>query len=143
MENRILDRITIYVAALALPMVAIALALGGLPSAIGAVAGAALAFGNWQAMRFLIRLLKRANERAKSILMILLVAKMGLVLGLAALLMRVFDPLGVLLGLGALVMGILGGTIHAQIAGAITNDDGITNNDGESVAAATGAESDG
>ena len=122
MDTRILDRITQHIAVLALPMVLVALWLGGMPSAIGALAGSALAFVNWLAFRFLLRMLMRVSEKAKSVLMILLVAKMGLVLFLASALVRVFDPLGVLLGMGALVLGILGGTIHAQMTGAPTNE---------------------
>lgn len=117
MHARILETISRWSALLALPLVAIALAAGGLDVAIGAVAGAALAIVNLRILAWVVSVLARTGERAGPRLSLVLVTKTGFVLMMASVLVRIFDPTGLILGVSVLVLGVIAGVVHAQRAG--------------------------
>ncbi len=127
MERRIIDTITIWTGAFALPLIAFAYLSGGLERASGAAAGAALAFVNWLVIRFVAAGLMRRGDRSRGTLMSVLVAKIGFVLAGAAVMLRVFDPTGLVIGVSVLVLGMFGGALHAHFAaGPLTDLDDST-----------------
>jgi hypothetical protein len=122
MERRTIERITKWVTGLALPLILVAYLLGGSDAAIGAAAGALLAVANWMGLRWLVTKMIVAGDRARAILTLLLVAKMGAVLGIAALLLQYVDAMGFTIGMGALVLGVVIGAVQGHLDG--ENDDG-------------------
>ncbi len=123
MERQTIEWITKWVVGLSLPLILVAFLLGGRDVAIGAVAGAALSVANWMALRWMVHRILVANDRARAVLMLLLVAKMGLVLGLVALMLRFVDAMGFTIGMGALVLGVLVGALQAHLLDPDTGGD--------------------
>lgn len=115
MEKQTIERITKWVLGLALPLVIVAFAVGGIDTAIGAIAGAALSVINVLALRWFVTRILAAGDRARAVLMLLLVVKMSAILGLAAFLLSVVDALGFTIGFAAFVGGVLIGALHAQL----------------------------
>ncbi|MDQ3033244.1 MAG: hypothetical protein M3Y87_12570 [Myxococcota bacterium] len=123
MERRIIDTITIWTGAVALPLIVLAYLSGGVERASGAAAGASLAFVNWLVLRWVMAGLVRRHGGAalpggqavgQGTLMAVLVAKIGFVLAGAAVMLRVFEPTGLVIGVSALVLGMFGGALHAH-----------------------------
>lgn len=123
MERQTIERITKWVAGLTLPLIFVAFFAFGLEAAIGAVAGAAVSVANWMALRWLVNKILVASDRARAVLMLLLVTKMGVVLGLVALLLRFVDGVGFTIGLGALVLGVLLGALQGHLNGETGGDE--------------------
>lgn len=117
MERRIIDTITLWTGAVALPLVVLAYLSGGLERGSAAAAGASLAFGNWLVLRWVMAGLLRRHGGGgvgQGTLMAVLVAKIGFVLAGAAVMLRIFEPTGLVIGVSALVLGMFGGALHAH-----------------------------
>lgn len=125
METKTIERITRWVAGLALPLVLVAFVVLGTDAGIGALAGAALSVANWMALRWLVQKIMAAGDRARAVLMLLLVVKMGAVLALASVLLRLVDGLGFTIGMGALVLGVLIGALHGHLLGETGDDESV------------------
>src|SRR3712207_6417496 len=100
------QRMTRPLLLIAAAVVALAFALWGTERGLAALVGAALSLGNWFALRFLAqRLVGAAGSSAG--LSILLIAKIGLLMGLVYVLInRVrLDPVGLAFGLSVLFVG--------------------------------------
>lgn len=114
MERDAIERIGKHVVGLSLPLVALAFAIGGVRMGLGGVAGAGVAVANFAALRWLIDAISTASDRERAAIMILLVLKMGAVLGITALLIRVVDTWGFFLGTSALVLGVVIGSVRSH-----------------------------
>lgn len=115
MEKQTIERITKWVVGLALPLVVVAFLVGGAPTAIGAIAGAALSVVNVLALRWFVTRILAAGDRARAVLMLLLVVKMSAILAIATFLLSVVDALGFTIGFAAFVGGVLIGALHSQL----------------------------
>ena len=116
---RLIDRIAIWILALGAMATAGAWVFGGTAMGTSALAGAAIGFGNWIALRWIGAKLVRAAG-AKKAAVLLLMLKMGALLGVSAVLLLtgVVQPLGFLIGLGALVIGGAVGGLQESVAAA-------------------------
>lgn len=141
MERQTIERITKWVAGLSLPLIVVAFLLGGVEVAIGAAAGAALSVGNWMALRWMVHRILVASDRARAVLMLLLVVKMGLVLVLSAVLLRFVDAMGFTIGMGALVLGVLFGALQGHLLDPDTSD-GASEGEGQPAGLPTASEKD-
>jgi hypothetical protein len=126
MEKRTIERITKWVAGLALPLILVAFLGFGTDAGIGAIAGAALSVANWMALRWLVGKIMAAGDRARAVLVLLLVVKMAAVLVAASILLRWVDGIGFTIGMGALVLGVLIGALHGHLLGETSGDDDVT-----------------
>ena len=107
------DRIALHIALAGALTVAGALAIGGVDAAIGAFAGAAVAWVNWRALRWLtLRILAEGSNKKRASAAILLAAKLGALAAVCWVLLAVVGvhSIGFALGLGALVLGVATGS---------------------------------
>lgn len=113
MDRAALDRTTVAVGAIGVISSLVALVVAGVWVGFSTAAGAALALGNFYIYRWVAGRITGGNIRRQSALSLLLVAKMGALMGLVYLLIarHWVDPLGFIVGLSALVLGLLAGSI--------------------------------
>lgn len=118
-----IDRITTYVAAFGVLLSVLAFFVST-EVGIGALAGSAIAIGDWLATRFLGARILAAGDRARTVLSLALVSKMALVLGAcgAVLWTNRVSPLGFMIGIGAMVLGVVVGGLHESLATASSSD---------------------
>jgi hypothetical protein len=114
MNRRALDSLTTAIAFSAAIAVSASYAFGGLRVGAGALAGGAVALGNWVFVRWLLSRIAAGNALTQAGLMTLLAAKLGalgvvvwILIGLLGLHAGGFG-----IGLGALVIGILFGVVN-------------------------------
>lgn len=131
MEKRTIERITKWVAGLALPLILVAFVGFGNDAGVGAIAGAALSVANWMALRWLVEKIMAAGDRARAVLVLLLVVKMAAVLVVASILLRWVDGIGFTIGMGALVLGVLIGALHGHLLGETSGDDDVAPAEGD------------
>jgi hypothetical protein len=112
-----IDRITSYVAALGVLLTGVSFAWS-VPVGTGALAGATIAVADWLVTAFLGRRLLAAAEKARTVISLALVAKMGLVLAACAavLVLTRVHPGGFLVGVSALFGGIVAGSLHGSLS---------------------------
>jgi hypothetical protein len=87
--------------------------------------GVAVALGNWYALRFIISRVMEGSLRRKAVFSVLLSVKMGALLALCFLLIRMnlVRPVAFTAGLSALVVGsLLGSFTHALFPGATPSE---------------------
>lgn len=120
---KIIDRITTYVAAFGVLLSAVAFAIS-VDVGIGALAGAAIAIGDWLVTRFLGARILAAGDRGRTVLSLALVSKMGLVLGACALVLWTnrISPLGFMIGIGAMVLGTIVGGLHETLSSSTSTE---------------------
>lgn len=117
MDRSTLNRITLHVALACAALTGLALVLGGVALAIGALVGGLVAVANWMAMRWVGRRLMVANDRGRIVWGTLLATKMAVLMAVvwAILSTGLVDPTGFSIGLGGLVVGVLTGTFHGAL----------------------------
>lgn len=103
-----IDTITRTVIVVAAIVVGAMYLLGGAHAGVGAAWGGGLSVANWLALRWVMQQVATGSTRKRTILMALLVLKMGLLGAICwVLVVRVqVEPLGFILGLGAMVPSI-------------------------------------
>ncbi|MGE0786471.1 MAG: hypothetical protein AB7S26_12445 [Sandaracinaceae bacterium] len=101
-------------------LIAFAFVLGGVQVGLGAIAGGVFAILDWTALRWLGERLMVANPRGRTLLGLLLAAKMALSLGAVAAILatRMVDPIGFVVGFSGLVVGIICGVFLSAGGGA-------------------------
>lgn len=102
--------------------------LGGLLSAgsfvisnevgFGALAGALVAIADWLIIRWIGQRMLAVGDRARTVLSLVLIGKMGLVFAACAVILSsgLVSPVGFMIGIGALVLGVLGGAVREMLA---------------------------
>lgn len=87
---------------------------------VSAAAGAIVAVVNWYLYRWIIDRVMRGNLRQQSVLMLLLVAKMGALMALIYFLIsrHWVDAVGFVIGISALVAGLFIGSVRYLTSGA-------------------------
>lgn len=119
--QRTAARATLWIAAMGLPLAAVAFALRGVPGAVGAVAGTALAVGNWLALRWLVAQMLGVAPTARRA-GVALFLKTALLCTVAAAMAPFVDRIGFSVGLSALVLGALAGAVHGHLLGETRGD---------------------
>ncbi|MCZ7681993.1 MAG: hypothetical protein M5U28_25645 [Sandaracinaceae bacterium] len=118
-DRRTLSRITLYVAGTSALLALVMLAIGGVASGLGALAGGALAVANWLALRWVGLRILVASDKGRAVWSALLALKMGALLAIvwAILSTGLVDPTGFTVGLSGLVLGALLGAFHSAASG--------------------------
>jgi hypothetical protein len=103
--------------------VSLAFALCGIDRGIAALVGATLSVINWLALRWLTGRIVRADSPGKGVAGLLLVGKIGLLMGAIYILISRLhlDPLGLAFGLGVLFIG----PVVVGLAGAGQSNDAL------------------
>ncbi len=112
----------------ALVVVALAFALTGPTRGLAALFGAALAVGNWFALRFLAARFVHASAASSTGFSLLLIGKIGLLMAIVYLLIARLgaDPIGLALGLSVLFVGpLLAGVLGASASSAQARSEAV------------------
>jgi hypothetical protein len=115
MSKTAIARLTWFILGLGLVVTAVVYAWLGRAAAQSAAVGAGVALCNWYLLRFIVARVVSGNVRSQAKFSLLLVAKMGALMGLVLVLIRggLVQPVAFTAGLSSLVVGaLLGCFVH-------------------------------
>jgi hypothetical protein len=109
----------IIIAGLGASAAAITYFAAGAWMGVSAAVGAFLAIFNWYLYRWIIGRVMRGNVRQQSVLMLILVVKMGALMALIYYIIsrQWVDPVGFLIGISALVAGLMVSSVRHLTSG--------------------------